>query len=67
LPRNSEKCWTGDKTASRLPCGMTVLPGIGHEAPGGLEDPDGCSGDAVELPADYPAIREYLLDTLRTR
>ncbi|HPC04969.1 MAG TPA: hypothetical protein PKY58_13330 [Syntrophales bacterium] len=46
---------------------MTVLPGIGHEAPGGLEDPDGCSGDAVELPADYPAIREYLLDTLRTR
>lgn len=46
---------------------MTVLPGIGPAPPESLKDLDGRSGEPVELPAEYPVIREYLLDTLQAR
>ncbi len=52
---------------AKFPGEIIDLLGITPELPESLKDLDERSGEAVELPADYPTIRNFLLDTLRTR
>jgi len=52
---------------AKFPDEIIDLLGITPELPESLMDLDGRPGSPVELPADYAVLRDYLLDTLRSR
>jgi len=52
---------------AKFPDEIIDLLGIMPELPESLRDLDGRPGSPVELSADYAVLRDYLLDTLRSR
>jgi len=52
---------------AKFPDEIIELLGITPELPESMKDLDNRSGEPVERPADYAVLREYLLESLRSR